>query len=88
MNIIIVPPPFFFCCCRLHCGVKTLSATLFRDIFYRSLEAPRLSDFLDCRFTAKNDNSKENERFSYTVSSPSLKSAEIKNRSRSKDVWI
>ena len=37
-------------------------------------------------FTAKYDDLKYNERFPYTVSSPSLNSAEIKKRSRSKDV--
>ena len=55
-------------------------------LYYRSLEAPRLSDFLDVDLQLNNDNSKKNERFSYTVSSPSLNSVESKKRSRSKDL--
>ena len=41
----------------------------FSGHFYRSLAAPRLSDFLDADLQLNNDNSRYNERFSYTVRS-------------------
>ena len=58
----------------------------FSGHFYRSIKAPRLSDFLHVDLELNNDNSKYNDRLSYTVSSPSLKSVEFKKMSRSEDV--
>ena len=48
------------------------------ETFYRSLEALRLSNFLDVDLKLKMIIQSRIKRLSYTVSSPSKKSAEIK----------
>ena len=67
MNIIIVSSPFFFLLLSSSSLCLSTERYPFSGHFYRSLQAPRLSDFLDVDLQLNNDNSKQNERLSYTV---------------------